>query len=71
MPKYLVTGITGIAGFIGSYTTRYLLDRGDQLVALDHLNSFYDATPRRTRRSLVSSPDFAVSPYMVPRGVSK
>jgi len=34
--------VTGAAGFIGSYVSRYLLDRGDEVVGLDNLNDYYD-----------------------------
>ncbi|MDR0989162.1 MAG: NAD-dependent epimerase [Prevotellaceae bacterium] len=34
--------VTGAAGFIGSYVCRRLLERGDEVVALDNINSYYD-----------------------------
>jgi UDP-glucuronate 4-epimerase len=34
--------LTGSAGFIGSYVSRCLLDRGDTVVGLDNINSYYD-----------------------------
>lgn len=34
--------VTGAAGFIGSYVCRRLLQRGDEVVGLDNINSYYD-----------------------------
>lgn len=34
--------VTGAAGFIGSYICKYLLDRGDLVVGLDNINTYYD-----------------------------
>jgi len=34
--------VTGAAGFIGSFTTHRLLDRGDEVVGLDNLNDYYE-----------------------------
>jgi UDP-glucuronate 4-epimerase len=34
--------VTGAAGFIGSHTSRALLDRYDRVVGLDNLNDYYD-----------------------------
>jgi len=34
--------ITGAAGFIGAAVTERLLARGEQLVCIDNLNSYYD-----------------------------
>ena len=45
--------VTGGAGFIGSHLCEALLDRGDQVVALDSLDDFYD--PAVKKRNLVVS----------------
>lgn len=37
--KYLVTGV---AGFIGMYATKRLLEQGHQVVGLDNLNDYYE-----------------------------
>lgn len=34
--------VTGAAGFIGFYTTQRLLERGDEVVGIDNINSYYD-----------------------------
>ncbi len=39
--------VTGGAGFIGSHLCEALLDRGDQVVALDCLDDFYDPAVKR------------------------
>jgi UDP-glucuronate 4-epimerase len=41
--------VTGAAGFIGSYVTNRLLDRGDAVVGLDNLNEYYDVTLKHAR----------------------
>lgn len=48
MPRILVTGA---AGFIGFHVARRLLDRGDQVAALDNLSSYYDIQIKRDRLS--------------------
>lgn len=42
--------VTGGAGFIGSHSTKALLDRGDEVVCLDNFNDYYD--PERKRRNV-------------------
>jgi UDP-glucuronate 4-epimerase len=44
--KYLVTGA---AGFIGMHVSAALLDRGDDVVGLDNLNSYYTVQLKRDR----------------------
>ena len=41
--------VTGAAGFIGYFTARKLLERGDQVVGLDNLNDYYDVTLKLNR----------------------
>jgi UDP-glucuronate 4-epimerase len=41
--------VTGAAGFIGYHTALRLLERGDEVVGLDNLNSYYDPVLKATR----------------------
>jgi UDP-glucuronate 4-epimerase len=41
--------VTGAAGFIGSHTSKILLDRGDDVVGIDNLNDYYDVTLKEAR----------------------
>lgn len=44
--------VTGSAGFIGSFVTRKLLDRGDTVVGLDNHNDYYDPSLKEARLAL-------------------
>jgi UDP-glucuronate 4-epimerase len=44
--------VTGAAGFIGSILTETLLQRGEQVVAIDNFNDYYD--PTRKRANIIS-----------------
>ena len=51
--------VTGSAGFIGFHVARRLLDRGDSVIGLDNLNSYYDPALKRARlEQLAPLPDF-------------
>ncbi len=41
--------VTGAAGFIGSFVSRRLVDRGDEVVGLDNLNDYYDVELKKAR----------------------
>ena len=41
--------VTGSAGFIGSFTSHKLLNRGDQVVGIDNLNDYYDVSLKEAR----------------------
>jgi UDP-glucuronate 4-epimerase len=41
--------VTGAAGFIGAATSRALLERGDEVVAIDNLNDYYDPALKQAR----------------------
>ena len=41
--------VTGAAGFIGSFVSSKLLERGDEVVGLDNLNDYYDVNLKRAR----------------------
>ena len=43
--------VTGAAGFIGYHTAKALLDRGDEVVGLDNLNTYYDVKLKEARLS--------------------
>jgi UDP-glucuronate 4-epimerase len=45
--------VTGAAGFIGFHLTRRLLERGDTVVGLDNLNSYYEVRLKRDRLMLL------------------
>ncbi len=51
--------VTGAAGFIGSHLAEFLVERGDHVVCLDNLNTYYDpAIKRRNVASLLESGSF-------------
>jgi UDP-glucuronate 4-epimerase len=41
--------VTGAAGFIGFHTAKALLDRGDEVIGLDNLNTYYDVKLKEAR----------------------
>lgn len=41
--------VTGVAGFIGSFVAKALLERGDEVVGIDNLNDYYDPSLKRAR----------------------
>ncbi len=41
--------VTGAAGFIGSHVSRALLARGDEVVGIDNLNTYYDVNLKEAR----------------------
>ena len=41
--------VTGGAGFIGSATTKALIDRGDRVVMIDNFNDYYDPSLKEDR----------------------
>lgn len=41
--------VTGAAGFIGSFTSHKLLDRGDEVIGIDNLNDYYDVNLKHAR----------------------
>jgi len=45
--------VTGAAGFIGYFTAARLLARGDQVVGLDNLNSYYEVSLKQARLELL------------------
>jgi UDP-glucuronate 4-epimerase len=49
--------VTGIAGFIGAQTARMLLDRGDTVIGVDNLNSYYDVDLKLARLARIDGAD--------------
>ena len=47
--------VTGSAGFIGFHLSRRLLERGETVVGLDNLNSYYDPTLKAARLAILES----------------
>ncbi len=41
--------VTGAAGFIGSYVSHALLDRGEQVIGVDNLNTYYPVELKQSR----------------------
>jgi UDP-glucuronate 4-epimerase len=49
--------VTGAAGFIGSFTAKKLLERGDTVVGLDNFNAYYDVSLKEARAALLQKFD--------------
>ena len=49
--------VTGAAGFIGAFTAKQLLERGDTVVGLDNFNDYYDVSLKEARAALLESFD--------------
>ena len=47
--------VTGAAGFIGMYVALRLLERGDQVLAVDNLNDYYDVTLKEERLKTIAA----------------
>ncbi len=45
--------VTGAAGFIGFFTAKYLLERGDTVVGIDNFNTYYDVGLKEARASVL------------------
>ncbi len=63
MDTRFVTGavlLTGVAGFIGMHVAEALLERGERVIGIDNLNTYYDPTLKAARLSrLDARPGFA------------
>ena len=46
--------VTGAAGFIGYHLSSELLERGEQVVGIDNVNSYYDVTLKQARLARLS-----------------
>ncbi|MBW4482302.1 MAG: NAD-dependent epimerase [Tildeniella torsiva UHER 1998/13D] len=49
--------VTGVAGFVGSFVARRLLDSGQQVYGIDNLNDYYDVGLKRDRLAQLTSND--------------
>ncbi len=49
--------VTGAAGFIGFYTAKQLLDRGETVVGLDNFNDYYDVSLKEARAAVLEPYD--------------
>ena len=49
--------VTGAAGFIGFFTARQLLERGETVVGLDNFNEYYDVTLKESRAAILDGFD--------------
>jgi len=49
--------VTGAAGFIGAFTAKQLLERGDTVVGLDNFNDYYDVSLKEARAALLEPRD--------------
>ena len=51
----MTTLVTGIAGFIGSHLARNLLNRGDKILGIDNISSYYDVNLKYDRLNSLKS----------------
>ena len=49
--------VTGAAGFIGFFTAKQLLERGETVVGLDNFNDYYDVNLKNARAALLEAFD--------------
>ncbi len=45
--------VTGVAGFIGCFISRRLLERGYRVMGIDNLNDYYDVGLKQSRLKLL------------------
>ena len=55
MPAARTLLVTGAAGFIGFHVARALLRRGDVVIGLDNVNTYYDPKLKRDRLALLNA----------------
>jgi UDP-glucuronate 4-epimerase len=49
------TLVTGVAGFIGFYIAKVLLEKGDGVIGIDNLNTYYDVSLKKARLDQIIS----------------
>lgn len=54
--------VTGCAGFIGYHLTQKLLEKGEQVIGVDNLNSYYDVALKKFRLDQIPSDNFQFIP---------
>ena len=47
--------VTGAAGFIGAALCQRLLQRGDRVIGIDNLNSYYDPALKQARLAAIAA----------------
>jgi UDP-glucuronate 4-epimerase len=47
--------VTGTAGFIGNHLAIRLLERGDEVIGLDNVNTYYDVSLKEARLARIKS----------------
>lgn len=52
-PVHMKILVTGAAGFVGMHTCQRLLARGDTVLGIDNLNSYYDVALKRARLDIL------------------
>ena len=45
--------LTGVAGFIGFHTAKYLLSKNHKIIGIDNLNDYYDTSLKKNRLNLL------------------
>lgn len=55
--------VTGVAGFIGSFVCKRLLERGDEVVGVDNINAYYDVNLKYGRLSMLGISQAKISSY--------
>ncbi len=54
--------VTGAAGFIGMFTAKRLLERGDTVVGLDNFNDYYEVSLKEARAAILDGfPNFTLA----------
>jgi UDP-glucuronate 4-epimerase len=61
--KFVKVLVTGVAGFIGFYLSKRLLEQGNTVIGLDNLNDYYDVSLKEDRLAqLKPFPNFKFYP---------